>query len=98
MLKVGLTGGIGSGKTLVSRIFNVLGIPVYYADDRAKELMISHPVIISELKNRYGNEIYLPDGNLNKALLREKIFNYPDDKKFVDALVHPIVKEDGINW
>ncbi len=98
MLKVGLTGGIGSGKTLVSRIFQVLGIPVYYADDRAKELMISHPRIISELKNRFGKEIYLEDGNLNKALLREKIFNYPDEKKFVDALVHPIVKDDGTNW
>lgn len=98
MLKVGLTGGIGSGKTLISKIFSLLDIPVYYADDRAKDLMITHQKIISGLKRKFGEQVYYRSGELNKAFLRERIFNHPEAKKFVDELVHPIVREDGNNW
>lgn len=98
MLKVGLTGGIGSGKTLVSRIFRVLDIPVYYADDRAKELMVTDYKIISGLKSKFGEQVYLANGELNKSFLREKIFNDPVARTFIDTLVHPVVREDGHNW
>jgi len=85
MLKVGITGGIGSGKTTVCRIFEALDIPVYYADDRAKALMVEDEELIKKIKNIFGAKAYHEDGSLNKLAL-------------LNAAVHPAVFNDGINW
>ncbi|MEM6379462.1 MAG: dephospho-CoA kinase, partial [Bacteroidota bacterium] len=66
-LKFGITGGIGSGKSTVCKIFEVLSIPVYYADDRAKSLMIKNQELVGAIKALLGEAAYLPDGQLNRA-------------------------------
>mgnify|MGYP003339144386 FL=1 len=97
MLKVGLTGGIGSGKTTVAKIFEVLGIPVYYADEEAKQLMNTHPLLIIEIKGLFGNDAYR-DGMLNRALIAEKVFNDKEKLQKLNAIVHPFTIEHGKKW
>ncbi|MEJ5267420.1 MAG: dephospho-CoA kinase [Bacteroidales bacterium] len=97
MIKIGLTGIIGSGKSTVSKIFETLQIPVYYSDLRASELINTNQYIIDSLKNKYGKTIYI-DGTLNKPLLSSIIFNDNDERKFVNSVVHPIVINDFIFW
>ena len=96
-MKVGITGGIGSGKTTVCKIFESLGIPVYYADNEAKRLIEEHPRLVSGYKKLFGDEVYR-NGKLNKQLVAKVIF---EDNKLlnkVNALVHPVVREDFIGW
>ena len=97
MLKVGLTGGIGSGKTIITNIFKILGIPVYNADDRAKKLMITNNILISELKKEFGNDI-IKNGELDRKKLSSIIFNNKKKIKKINAIVHPYVREDFIKW
>lgn len=97
MIKIGITGIIGSGKSIVSKIFEILNIPVYNSDKEAQNLINSNKNIIESLINRYGNKIYT-DGKLNKTLLSSIIFNNEDERLFVNSKVHPIVIEDFINW
>ena len=90
MMLVGLTGGIGSGKTTVAQMFMELGVPVFIADIEAKRLMKSSKVIRRKLIKLFGNEAYL-DGVLNKPFIAPKIFN---DKKMLqkmNAIIHPKV-------
>ena len=97
-LKVGVTGGIGSGKTTVCRIFEQFGIPVYYADERAKLLMVENRDLIAKVKQFFGDEAYLPDGSLNRRWIGGIVFQ---DQKKLEALnsnVHPAVIEDGEKW
>ncbi len=98
MLKVGITGGIGSGKTTVCKIFETLGIPVYYADDRAKWLMTHDSELVEAISNAFGREAYSPEGQLNRAYLAKVVFG--DDEKLgqLNALVHPAVFRDGLQW
>lgn len=98
MLKVGITGGIGSGKTTVCKIFEALGIPVYYADDRAKSLMQTVPELITAIKNLFGSEAYDPDGSLNRQYIASIAFNDPDKLQKLNRLVHPVVLKDGLSW
>lgn len=98
MLKIGITGGIGSGKTTVCQIFATLGIPIYYADTRAKELMISNSDVIHQVKKLFGETAYDETGQLNRKLIAEKVFN---DKKLLQELntiVHPAVFQDTLQW
>ncbi len=97
-LKVGITGGIGSGKTTVGKIFETLGIPVYYADDRAKALMIEDDELILGVKTLFGNEAYYPDGALNRKYIADIAFHNPLILNQLNALVHPAVLKDGIRW
>ncbi len=97
MIKIGLTGIIGSGKSTVSKIFETLQIPVYYSDLRASELINSNQHIVNSLKNKYGETIYT-NGTLNKPLLASIIFNNNDERKFVNSVVHPIVINDFKFW
>ncbi len=97
MLKVGLTGGIGSGKTTVAKIFEVLGIPVYYADAEAKQLMNTHPLLIEEIKLLFGNDAY-QNGILNRAYIAEKVFNDKQKLQKLNAIVHPYTIEHGKKW
>ena len=98
MLKVGITGGIGSGKTTVCQVFEKLGVPVYYADQRAKELMEDDPELCAEIKREFGDDIYDAEGKLNRKQLADIVFN--DEEKLVrlNSLVHPAVFKDNQSW
>ena len=87
-LKVGLTGGIGSGKTTVCRVFETLGVPIYDADTQAKRLMNTDPELKTALKGYFGSGVYLDDGTLDRRKLAEIIFNDPAslEKDVVGAL------------
>jgi dephospho-CoA kinase len=97
MLLVGITGGIGSGKSTVCKIFEVLGVPVYYADDRAKHLMHHDLKLKQALENAFGSDIY-KDGKLDRALLASRVFSDKDELAKLNALVHPAVGQDSIDW
>ena len=94
---VGLTGGIGSGKSTVARMFESKGIPVYTADDEAKKLMNTSKVIKKQLINLLGNECY-QNGELNKAFISTKIFNDKTILKKINAIVHPKVGNHFKRW
>ena len=98
ILKVGITGGIGSGKTTVCKVFEALGIPVYYADWHARQLMVNAPRLVAGVKELFGPDAYLEDGALNRPYIAEKVFN--NDKKLqqLNHLVHPAVAEDAGRW
>ncbi len=97
-MKVGITGGIGSGKTTVCKIFEVLGVPVYYADEQAKRLMIRHPELIKKVKSLFGEAAYYPDGSLNRPYIAHSAFNNPYLLAQLNAAVHPVVQEDATQW
>ena len=94
---VGLTGGIGSGKTTVAKMFQDLGVPLYIADDRAKLLMNTSKVIKRELIALFGDETYR-DNQLNRPFLASKIFQNHDLLKKMNAIVHPKVGADFERW
>ncbi len=95
---VGITGGIGSGKSTVCRIFEILGIPVYSADYRAKWLMANDPKLKLQLAKEFGEETYQPEGILNRAFLAQKVFSDPEKVKKINSIVHPAVEKDFISW
>lgn len=97
MIIVGLTGGIGSGKTTVANMFIELGIPIYIADVEAKKLMNSSKVIKRELIQLFGTNTY-SDGKINKAFLADKIFNDKDLLVEMNAVIHPKVKTHFKKW
>ena len=98
MYIIGLTGGIGSGKTLVSKVFENLGIAVYNSDIEAKLLMNNDPEIINKFKMIFGFEIYDDNNRLNKKKLADLIFNDKNKLKTVNSIVHPAVKKHFTNW
>jgi dephospho-CoA kinase len=98
MLKIGITGNIGSGKTTVSKIFEVLGIPVFYADDEAKKVMINDAILIAELKQSFGAQSYFEDGSLNRKHIAGIVFNNEAELKKLNAIVHPAVFRAFDNW
>lgn len=98
MIKLGITGGIGSGKSVVARLLQVMDVPVYLTDDAAKRLMTDSPDIRRELSALAGAEVYRPDGSLNRALLAAYMFGHPDRVARVNAIVHPRVKADFLCW
>lgn len=97
ILKVGITGGIGSGKSTVAKIFEVLGIPVFYADDAAKELMNKDEKLKQQLITEFGNDLYL-NGELNRPYLSSLVF--ADSKKLalLNAIVHPATIANADKW
>ena len=97
-LQIGITGGIGSGKSMVCRIFETLGISVYDADSHAKELMTTDGILVNEIKKEFGTLSYNPDGSLNRAYLARTVFN--DEKRLatLNKLVHPRVGLDYKAW
>jgi len=97
MLRVGITGGIGSGKSTVSKIFEVLGIPVYYADDEAKRLMNEDEVLREQIISIFGKDIY-KDKQLNRANLAAVVFNNPLQLAKLNSIVHPATVADAENW
>lgn len=97
-LKVGITGGIGSGKSLVCQIFKVLGIPVYHSDDRAKSLMTTDKDVVKKIYDNFGEDAYLPDGNLNREFLARTVFSDKKKRKKINSIVHPAVADDFQQW
>ncbi|GAA4390013.1 dephospho-CoA kinase [Hymenobacter koreensis] len=98
MLQVGITGGIGSGKTVVCRLFATLGVPVYDADTRAKWVMRHDATLRAELIAAFGPEAYLPSGEQNRTYLAAKAFNDPAELARLNSLVHPRVGADFAQW
>lgn len=97
-LQIGITGGIGSGKSLVCKIFQCLGVPVYDADSRAKSLMTTDGILIQQIKKEFGDLAYDGDGNLNRKYVSEVAFHNPERLKVLNNLVHPRVGVDYANW
>jgi dephospho-CoA kinase len=97
-LQIGITGGIGSGKSLVCRVFHCLGIPVYDADSHAKELMTTDGILISNIKKEFGELSFNTDGSLNRSYLSLVVFNDTEKLKKLNSLVHPRVGEDYSRW
>ena len=97
MLKVGLCGTIGSGKSTVCRIFERLGVAVYIADDRAKELMVRSESLVADITAAFGAECY-KDGVLNRAYLASQIFGNDAARLQLNAIVHPAVCRDFVEW
>lgn len=97
-LKIGITGGIGSGKSLVCRAFSVLDAPIYYADDKAKWLMSNNDRLKKNIKSLFGDQAYLEDGQLHRAYIGKMIFSNPKKLAELNALVHPAVHADVEKW
>jgi dephospho-CoA kinase len=97
MIKVGVTGGIGSGKTLVCEIFSHLGVPVFNADTEAKELYNTDKEVIEQIRQLFGHDIY-HKGKLRKDILAKIIFNDSKALNKVNAIVHPKVREYFLDW
>ncbi|MEO7984396.1 MAG: dephospho-CoA kinase [Bacteroidota bacterium] len=97
MIKVGLTGGIGSGKTTVARLFETLGIPVYYADDRAKYLMSTDTDLKAAIVRHFGSDAF-NDGELDRKYLAAIVFNNKEKLELLNALTHPITIRDSEEW
>lgn len=97
MIKVGLTGGIGSGKSTVARIFESLGIPVYDADAMTKKLMNENDALKSALVEAFGESVYL-HGQLNKSYLASLVFNNPEQLNRLNNLIHPAAIQAAEGW
>ena len=97
MLKVGLTGGIGSGKSTVAAIFEVLGIPVYYADAEAKKMMNEDEAIINTIKKIFGEESY-QSGKLNREYISSIVFSNPEKLKELNGIIHPATISGALKW
>lgn len=97
MLKIGLTGGIGSGKSTIAKIFSTLGIPVYDADSAARSLMHTHEEIRKKLITAFGADIY-KNNQLDRAYLAAVVFGNEKKLKELNAITHPVTIRDSINW
>lgn len=97
MIKVGITGNMGSGKSLVCSLFEQLGIPVFYADDEAKSLY-NEPQVMLKMKKNFGKSIYLSSGKLNKEKLSRLIFNDEVSMQFIRDLIYPELHKKFVAW
>ena len=97
MLKIGLTGGMGSGKTIVSRIFSVLGVPVFYADDAAKTVMNEDAKLKQKIMSLFGADAYM-ENQLNRKYISSIVFNDPFKLEQLNALVHPVTIAAADKW
>lgn len=97
MIVVGLTGGIGSGKSTIAAMFHELGVPVYNSDERAKHLMNTSKKIRKQLIELFGKKAYL-EGNLNRTYIAKKVFNDTDLLEQLNQIVHPVVRKDFLKW
>lgn len=98
MIRLGITGGIGSGKSMVSQLFRVMGIPVYDSDKKSKRLTITNEGIRTHLTELVGKDVYADDGSLNKSVLASWLFSCEEHTLKVNNIIHPVVKEDFLIW
>ncbi len=97
-MKIGITGGIGAGKSTVARVFQALGVPLYDADSAAKRLMQQHTALKAAISEAFGAESYTLEGQLNRAYLAQRVFPDPAALEMLNGLVHPKVAEDYAQW
>ena len=97
MLRIGITGGIGSGKTTVAKIFEVLGVPVYYADDAAKRLMNEDQALQQKIIENFGADVF-ENRQLNRSRLASIVFNDPEKLALLNSIVHPVTIADAEKW
>lgn len=95
---IGLTGGIGSGKTTVAKFIQEMGFPVYFSDDRAKDIVNDDEVLKNNIKELLGEEAYDENGFYNRKYVSEIVFNNDETRLQLNALIHPAVKIDFENW
>lgn len=98
VLKVGVTGGIGSGKSYVCDLLRQKGYPVYACDEEAKRLMVEDTVLVSSLKALIGEDAYDEDGRLNKQSIATFLFSAAENARRINGIVHPRVKDDFLQW
>lgn len=98
MLKIGLTGGIGSGKTVVADIFRQLGVPVYEADTEARILTENNPEIKGQLKKRFGSDFFLQNNSLDRKKLAALVFSNAEKLEQLNSIIHPFVKKHFTDW
>lgn len=96
-IMIGLTGGIGAGKTMVANVFAAMGIPVFNADNAAKELMQNSPQIKEQLIKQFGDKVY-ENGILNKSYLASVVFSDPYQLELLNAIVHPVTIQAAWDW
>ena len=97
MKVVGVTGGIGSGKSIICSVIEKIGFPVFYSDKEAKEILVSDQEVINRLSSLIGESLY-KDGVFHKEILANKIFKEPSIKEKVNSIIHPKVRERFSNW
>lgn len=97
MIKVGITGGIGSGKTYVCTVFEKMGVPVFYADEEAKKISESD-VVVSKIVETFGASILRADNKLDRKKLSERVFSNQPELQKLNAIIHPLVKKRFENW
>jgi dephospho-CoA kinase len=97
MLKIGLTGGIGSGKSTVAKIFELLQAPVYYADEASRRLYHTDPELMAQIKKHFGEDMY-SEGQLNRNKMADIVFNDPQKLELLNQLVHPPTLRDAQEW
>ncbi len=98
MLKIGLTGGIGAGKSVVAKVFKVLQVPVFDADLVAKQLVNESDSLKSSIKKEFGEEAYTPEGRLNRDYIATTVFNDPQRLKNLNSIIHPEVRNSFEDW
>jgi len=98
MVKIGITGGIGSGKSVVAELLQVMNIPVYNADDASKKILKNNDLVRRKLQNLLGDDIFFPDGELNRPRMASLIFNDPELLSQTNAIIHPAVFDDFDCW
>ena len=98
MLKVGITGGIGCGKTTVCRVFELLGVPVYKADDEAKNILDSDADVKKNILKAFGNDVFTETGIINRKKLASLVFNDKVKLEELNSIVHPAVRDHFANW
>jgi dephospho-CoA kinase len=97
-LQIGITGGIGSGKSTVCRVFSTLGVPIYDADSRAKSLMTTDGILMSQIEKEFGTLSFRSDGSLDREYLSRTVFQDPEKLEKLNKLIHPRVAVDYEWW
>jgi len=97
-LQIGLTGGIGSGKSTVAKVFELLHVPVYYADDRSRFILQNNPTVHDKLKAIWGDQVFQANGLVDKKALADIVFNNESELHKLNAIMHPLVAEDYAQW
>lgn len=97
-IRLAITGGMGSGKSVVSRMLDIMGVPVYDCDSRAKMMMVGNGHVVEEVKRMFGEECYNDDGSLNRQYIASRIFTDKENIRRMNGLIHPLVKDDFMRW
>ncbi len=95
---IGITGGIGSGKSVICSVFKALGVPVYDADQEAKKLYDNYPELVEKIRSEISEDVFDKNGKLDKKRLAELVFSDPEKLKSLNSMVHPVVRKDFQKW